>query len=292
MATSTDPTPPRDVRTGNDWPNRFPMPARRLPPRTWLAIVVFLALIGLGAALVRQASDQPGSAADSGSTASSPSAATASPSVPRASSGAGLAPTGGAPAGSPASSPGVSRVGGPVDRTSRTQDGAVAAAARYATLLQRMFPLPPEQARAVAADAAADSFRDRLVAGVDSSVVPLQQQAAAFPGKTTYRQAVLATKVTGIYIDAPGRPSGYGRARIDVWTLLTISQTGRTPNGDTANATGTFTTIALGLVWQRGAWRIEDLTELLGPTPLIDGTPATGQEFDHELQGFTAWPAP
>src|SRR5687767_7655442 len=95
----------------------------------------------------------------------------------------------------------------------------VAAAVECATLLARMFPLDASQARALATEAASDAYRPHMVAAVDTELVPLQRRAARLPGSTSYRQAVLATRVDAY--DASAKPGATGdRARVSVWTLL------------------------------------------------------------------------
>jgi hypothetical protein len=75
---------------------------------------------------------------------------------------------------------------------------------------------------------------------------------------------------------------------VSVWTLLTVSQTPLSPQQNT-NAIGSFATVNLTLTWERGDWRIDDSTTLDGPSPLIDGTPASGAKLDGSLRGFTDW---
>jgi hypothetical protein len=178
-----------------------------------------------------------------------------------------------------------------------------------------MFPLSRVEARAVAADAATAGYRSRLVASVDEDLVPLQERAAGLGGSTTYRQAVLATRVVS-YGDSRSKLAGSGQgtadgggrawARVSVWTVLTVSHTpdrgaGETAGGpgedgpgggggdDVANAYGSFSTVVIDLSWQRGAWRLSGDSTLSGPTPLIDGSPSTGPELDAALRGFRDW---
>jgi hypothetical protein len=178
----------------------------------------------------------------------------------------------------------------------RSKAGAVNAAAGYATLLARLFPLDVARARAIVAQAASEQARDRLVAAIDANLLPLQEKANAIEGTTTYRQAVLATRLVSYAADSPARagttaqnPAAAGaRARVRVWTVLTVSQTPQSPDQN-SNAIGSFGTVSLSLTWERGAWRIDDSTTVDGPTPLIDGTPSTGAALDSALRGFVDW---
>ena len=186
---------------------------------------------------------------------------------------------------------------GSADRTARSRGGAVNAAARYATLLAQVFPLDADRARSVIADAASDDARARLTAAIDANLPPLQEQSTAIEGTTTYRQAVLATRLVSYSADTPTRsgsnqqsPAAAGaRARVKVWTLLTVSQTPAADVHNATNAIGSFGTVSLALVWERGAWRIDDSTTVDGPSPLIDGRPSTGAQVDSALNGFTDW---
>jgi hypothetical protein len=207
--------------------------------------------------------------------------------------------------GSPSSGPTA-----PTDVASRSVEmrvpatSAVNAGARYATLLAQLFPLDAGQARAVVADAASDESRAQLVEQIDASLVPLQQQAGDLNGVTTYRQAVLATRLESYAADRPATAGSVhqaataagARARVGVWVLLTVShapwRTGGSAaadTGDAANAVGSFSTMHLDLVWEHGAWRLDDDSTVDGPTPLIDGTPDTGSAVDAALRGFTDW---
>jgi hypothetical protein len=173
-------------------------------------------------------------------------------------------------------------------RTSRTRAGAVAAGTEYATLLSRLWPLSPAQARAVVADAATEDKRDGLVRSVDRQLVPLQEQARGLGGTTIYRQAVLATKLGGYH-----EPEGKGRyrAQVSVWLLLTVTRT-TAPDAEPSgvpDAQGTFSTVRMELVWERGAWRLADDATTEGPSPAVEGDAVTGQELDRQLSGFEDW---
>jgi hypothetical protein len=173
-----------------------------------------------------------------------------------------------------------------VDRTTRSVDGAVAAAVDYATLLARLFPLDRDRARQMAADVASAANRPALLAAVDAELVPLQAQAAALPGATVYRQSVLATRVQSV--EPAGDPSEAVRARVAVWALFIVGQSGERVGAQT-NPLATFTTLTLDLVFERDAWRLDGTTQRVGPTPLLDGRPQAVDDFDRALDSFTDW---
>jgi hypothetical protein len=182
------------------------------------------------------------------------------------------------------------------NRMNRSKAGAVAAAAQYATLLAQVFPLDAARARAVVADAASEA-RERLTAAIDANLAPLQEQSTAIEGTTTYRQAVLATHLDRYSADPPARSgrttqaalAAGARAHVQVWTLLTVAQTPAPGVANATNAVGTFGTVLVSVVWERGAWRLDDTDTLHGPAPLIDGVPSTGSQLNTALRGFTDW---
>jgi len=181
------------------------------------------------------------------------------------------------------SGPGVTVAGpavaGGAGRGVRSRDGAVAAGVEYATLLARLFPADRQEAEQAVADAASAGYRPVLVAAVARQLVPLQRQAAALPGATVYRQSVLATRLDSYRVD---------RARVSVWVLATVAQTGQ-QTGTRANPVASFATFVLELVWERAAWRLDGTGQRPGPTPLLDGSPQPAGEFEAGLDGFTDW---
>ncbi|HYT09422.1 MAG TPA: hypothetical protein VEL73_02050 [Mycobacteriales bacterium] len=161
--------------------------------------------------------------------------------------------------------------------SARSREGAVGAAAGYATLLARSLPAGADRARRVAAEAASDAYRPALLAAVDRDLVPVQRRAGSLPGRTLYRQAVLATRADRV--DERG-----GRARVAVWLLSMLGQTGQP-----ANPLASFTTVRLDLVWERSGWRLDGVSETAGPTPLLDGAPQPVDEVAAALEGFSDW---
>ena len=71
--------------------------------------------------------------------------------------------------------------------------------------------------------------------------------AAGLPGSTVYRQSVLATRL-----------ESYGpvRARVSVWVLATVGQSGGRA-GARVNPVASFATFTLELAWERAAWRLD-----------------------------------
>jgi hypothetical protein len=175
-----------------------------------------------------------------------------------------------------------------VERAGRgalSRAGALSAAAESTTLLTRMLPMDADEARRVAADVASDAYRAVLVAAVDTELLPLQWQMAGLPGPL-HRQSVLASRM-----ESYAASSDMGRARVSVWLLFTVGLNEESADGaaERTNAVGRFVTVSVDLVWQRGQWRLDAVTQRPGPTPLLDGAPQTARDFAAALAGFADW---
>ena len=156
-----------------------------------------------------------------------------------------------------------------------SRDGAVVAAARYATLLAELFALSPDDARRVVGDVASEASRPALSAAVDVELTPLQRQAAKLPGTTVFRQSVLATRV-GSYTAS--------HARVTVWVLQVMAQAGQP-----ANPVASFSLVTVDMLWERQGWRLDRPEERDGPAPLLSGRPASADELEASLRGFDEW---
>jgi hypothetical protein len=144
-----------------------------------------------------------------------------------------------------------------------------------ATLLARVFPMSAGEARSSVGAIASDAYRATFVAAVDRELVPLQQQAAALPGHTVFRQAVLATRRIR---------SDQRRAQVSVWMLVIVGQA-----GEPANPAASFVTVTVDLVAEHDAWKLDHVAQETGPTPLLAGQPDLVDSFDNRLIGFADW---
>lgn len=144
-----------------------------------------------------------------------------------------------------------------------------------ATLLARVFPMSAAEARARLGAIASDQYRATFIAAVSRELVPLQQQAAALPGHTVFRQAVLATRRLA---------SDRRRAKVSVWMLIIVGQA-----GEQANPAASFVTVTVDLVNQHDAWKLDRVAQQAGPTPLLAGQPDLIDSFDTRLAGFADW---
>jgi len=167
----------------------------------------------------------------------------------------------------------------PAAPDTQTEPQALAAGVADATLMARVFPLDPAAARAVLAQVASDAYRDELVAAVAAELVPLQAQVAGLAGHPIYRQSVLAAEV-GAY--APPR------AQVGAWVMLTAGQAGVDDN-----ATATFATVTVELVFEHGAWKLDQTSEVPGPSPEVSDAPSSVDSLVSRLDGFADWrPSP
>ena len=165
---------------------------------------------------------------------------------------------------------------GPDGRTSvETPDHALAAGVGDATLLARLFPLEPTAARAVLAGVASDAHRDALVAAAAAELAPLQRQVAVLPGTPVYRESVLAAQLA-----AYTPPT----ASVATWVMLTVGQAGVDDN-----ATATFATVTVTLVFEHGAWKLDATSETPGPSPEVHDAPTSVDALVARLAGFADW---
>jgi len=157
----------------------------------------------------------------------------------------------------------------------QTKAQALAAGVGDATLMARLFPLDPSAARAVLAQVASDAYRDELVAAVAAELVPLQRQVAGLAGQPIYRQSVLAAEVSSY---APPR------AQVAAWVMLTAGQAGVDDN-----ATATFVTVTVELVFEHDAWKLDQTSEAPGPSPEVSDAPSSVDSLVSRLDGFADW---
>lgn len=144
-----------------------------------------------------------------------------------------------------------------------------------ATLMARLLPLDSPAADAVAAQVASDAYRPALKGAVDSQLASLQRQVASLAGRPIYRQSVLAAHL------ASYTPP---RAQVQAWTLLVAGQAGVADN-----ATATFATVTVSLVFERDAWKLDATSEQPGPSPQVSDAPSSVDSLAARLAGFVDW---
>jgi hypothetical protein len=175
----------------------------------------------------------------------------------------------------PTVAPAAVRAGSPGAADAESERRALDAGVGYATLMARLFPLDAAAARAVLAAVASDNYRQELTAAVDAQLVPLQREVAGLAGRPIYRQAVLAADVVSY---APPR------AQVAAWVMLTAGQAGVTDN-----ATATFATVTVGIVFEHDAWKLDHTSEQAGPSPEVHDAPASVDSLASRLHGFADW---
>lgn len=155
----------------------------------------------------------------------------------------------------------------------RSEQGAVAAAASFVTTGQALLDIDPLAAEQAVRRIAASSTADAQVADVLARLAAVREALAPGTGPIVFRQAPVSWRVDGFSSD---------RARVAVWSVGVLSREGIAPP-QAGWATSTF-----DLVWERGDWRIEAETVTPGPAPLLDDSaaPATSAQLAAALRGF------
>ncbi len=160
----------------------------------------------------------------------------------------------------------------------RSEAGARAAAVAYVLTGQVLIDLPAtavdDAVRAISSTGSADV----QVATTAQQLDRLRAVLAPGTGPTTYIQAVLATRVNAFARD---------RADVSVWNVGVLSRVG------VATPQAGWSTSVFDLVWERGDWKVWSETITPGPAPILNAgvAPATSQDFEAALSGFTSWTA-
>ncbi len=173
----------------------------------------------------------------------------------------------------PVSAKGPERPVGTAGEHQATEDGARAAAIAFATASQDWLYLSDEQAdrsvRAVATTAAADTLSRETVTELRAARDALRQS----PGRVWWLVRPLASRVERF------EPAS---ARVVVWTVTVLSAS------DVAMPQAEWMRVAIELVWEQRAWRVQSVVEMPGPTPTT-GTkdrPWQPEPLDTALDGF------
>lgn len=154
------------------------------------------------------------------------------------------------------------------------EPSAVDAALRYASASQGWLYLTDEQIRAEVADVAAPDSVDRLSDDVVADVSMVRPQLAGADGRVWWVVRPLAWRVDLI---------GGADARVAVWLVTVLSAAG------IAAPQAEFVTVSLDLEWIDGRWRVSDVSDRPGPTPITGAKdqPWDAEPFDAALDGFT-----
>ncbi len=173
----------------------------------------------------------------------------------------------------PVSGEAPERPSGTAGEHQATEDGARAAAIAFAAASQDWLYLSDAQVdrsvRAVVATAAADSLSRETVTELRAARDALRQS----PGRVWWLVRPLASRVERF------EPAS---ARVVVWTVTVLSAS------DVAMPQAEWMRVAIELVWEQGAWRVQSVVEVPGPTPTT-GTkdrPWQPEPLDTALDGF------
>jgi hypothetical protein len=168
--------------------------------------------------------------------------------------------------------PGATRAGMLVG-FDRTEPGARDAALAYATAPQRWLYMDDASIRAAVAAIATETAAERLAGDVVEEVGLARDALAASPGRVWWFVRPLASDVVMFSRD---------RARVEVWVVTVLSAS------DVAVPQADWLTVSLELRWEGDDWRVDDVRDEPGPTPM-SGTrdePWAPEPFDDALAGF------
>jgi hypothetical protein len=158
--------------------------------------------------------------------------------------------------------------------SAHTRAGAVASAARSITAFGGSVLLEPSRLRALVARIASNASRTRLI----DAFAEASSQTRTKLGADTVPRPVIVLRAA---------PVGYrveryspAAATIAVWYVGIVG------SGATVQPQQSWRTEIVGLVWERGAWRVESFASTVGPTPALT---ASDSEPSGEL--FAAIPS-
>ncbi len=169
--------------------------------------------------------------------------------------------------------PGDSATAGAATGFTRSEEGAREAAIAYATASQRWLYLSDEElepaVRALSSEEAAERLAEEIVAEVALARDALVRSA----GPVWWLVRPLAWKVEDYSPE---------RARVAVWTVSVLSA------ADVALPQADWLTVTVELVWEAEDWRVDDVRDTPGPTPMVGvrDQPWQPEPFADALAGF------
>ena len=253
----------------------------RLLTLVLLAIVLFLGGMVIGRASMTR--DRDGGAA----TATSTPAATATPS-PTVAATPGTAAA--APAEGSATKVGPRRFKAGVGvGYARSQQGAVAAAANYTSVLSNDLILDTTRRRAAIDALAAPEAKARLQKTFDQAVVSLRQGLGVTGGADDDTQVLLRATPVGWRVEDYDN----GAAKVAIWVTSVGGSIGGKVPVPIREGWGTTT---VTLRWAGGDWKQVESTTTDGPVPIADVAPPTAApelvDKANEFKEFTYAPGP
>jgi hypothetical protein len=253
----------------------------RLLTLVLLAIVLFLGGMVIGRASMTR--DRDGGAATA--TSAPAAAATPSPTVAATPGTAAAAPAEGA-----ATKVGPRRFKAGVGvGYARSQQGAVAAAANYTSVLSSDLLLDTTRRRAAIDALAAPEAKARLQKTFDQAVVSLRQGLGVTGGADDGTQVLLRATPVGWRVEDYDN----GAAKVAIWVTSVGGSIGGKVPVPIREGWGTTT---VTLRWAGGDWKQVESTTTDGPVPIADVAPPTAApelvDKANEFKEFTYAPGP
>jgi hypothetical protein len=253
----------------------------RLLTLVLLAVVLFLGGLVIGRASMTR--DRDGGAATA--TSAPAAAATPSPTVAATPGTAAAAPAEGA-----ATKVGPQRFKAGVGvGYARSQQGAVAAAANYTSVLSSDIILDTTRRRAAIDALAAPEAEARLQKTFDQAVVSLRQGLGVTGGADDGTQVLLRATPVGWRVESYDN----GAAKVAIWVTSVGGSIGGKVPVPIREGWGTTT---VTLRWAGGDWKQVESTTSDGPVPIADVAPPTAApelvDKANEFKEFTYAPGP
>ncbi len=157
---------------------------------------------------------------------------------------------------------------------SHDRDGASAAAVAYATAPQRWLYLTDQQITEAITAIATPDAAPRLTEDVVGDVRAARERLGETSGRVWWLVRPLAWHVDAQSTD---------RASVAVWVVTILSaEKVAAPQTD-------FATVTIDVAWVDNGWRVDEVREAPGPTPMTGLTdqPWDAGPFDQALAGFT-----
>lgn len=156
---------------------------------------------------------------------------------------------------------------------SRTEDGAVAAAAGYVRTGQAFLDMDGMSLEAAVRTMAATSSAEALLAETLGRLEAARAALAGSDAPIEYHQAILSVRLDDF---------GPDHARVSVWGVGVLSREGVAP----PQAGWSISTF--DLVWEREDWKVLAESIVPGPAPIMNAAvpPATSAQLRQRLTGF------
>jgi hypothetical protein len=172
----------------------------------------------------------------------------------------------------------------------RGQQGAVAAAANYSTVLSSDLILDEDRRRAAIDTLAAPEARADLQRTFDQAVAALRKGLGVTAANAGDVKVLMRANPVGWKVD----DYGDGTARVAIWVSGVTGSIGGT--GPTAPIREGWGTTTVNLRWVKGDWKLVDSTTVDGPLPIADVSPPTPApelvSKASEFKEFTYAPGP